>query len=94
MDGNRLLSNVSCKYGAPMGRRSITDNQSAKVRLFRIIPVDGDYDRGGAYWGFGPRVNPLFCAMGDGFEYYLRADNHAEAKAELLDAYPDLKFYR
>lgn len=94
MNHQKLLREVSCKYGAPMGRRSNVDNQSAKVRLFRIIPVDGDYDAGGAYWGFGPWSNPLYAAIGDGFEYYLRADSRAEAKAELLDVYPELRFYR
>ncbi len=76
--------------GAPMGRRSddIADF-CGKVRL-QVVPfVDGDYDRGGAYWGGGGL--PLFCAWDDdGHVRYLRARNRDEAKALLAP----LKFYR
>lgn len=91
IDNNTLLSEVSSKYGAPMGRPSITDNQEATVTLFRVRMVDGDYDAGGAYWGGGEGTQPLYAAIGDGFEHYLRADSLDIAKAELLDQYPDLK---
>lgn len=40
---------MSCAYGAPMGRRS--DNQ-LHGRLYARRQGGGDgYDRGGAYWG-------------------------------------------
>ena len=90
-DGNKLLTDVSSKYGAPMGRRSHTDNTAEKVRLFRVRLDSGGYDSGGAYWGFG---NPLYCAMGEEFERYLRANDREDAKARLLAEFPDLKFYR
>lgn len=87
MDGNELLTDVSSKYGAPMGRRNITENTTGKVRLFRVRFVDGCYDSGGAYWGCG---DPLYAAIGDGFEWYARAKSIEDAKADLLDEYPDL----
>lgn len=91
IDGNNLLSNVSSKYGAPMGRPTIADDPSARVRLFKMIFVDGDYDRGGAYWGGD---STIYVALGDGFQAFRRAETREEAKQSLLDAYPDLRFYR
>lgn len=92
MDGNKLLTNVSSKFGAPMGRRAIEDDTAAKVRLFRVTFIDGDYDMGGAYWGGGG--GPLYAAIGDGFQAFRRAKSREEAKKKLLEKYPDLRFYR
>jgi hypothetical protein len=87
-DGNSLLSQVSGKSGAPMGRRNVTDNPESKVLLFRMRMVDSDYDAGGAYWGGGGE--PMYAAIGEDFEYYLRCQNIEDAKASLLNDYPDL----
>lgn len=92
MDGNKLLSDVSSKYGAPMGRPTIRDNLAARVRLFRVRFVDGDYDAGGAYWGGGG--GPLYACVGDGFQTFTRADCRENAKQSILEEFPDLKFYR
>lgn len=88
MDGNKLLSNVSSRFGAPMGRRNITENTTGKVRLFRVRMVDGCYDVGGAYWGMG---TPLYAAIGDGFQYFIRAINRTIARTEILDQFPELR---
>lgn len=50
------LANVSSRYGAPMGRRSIhavTQAVPAKFHLARMSLDSGGYDAGGAYWGHG-----------------------------------------
>jgi hypothetical protein len=91
MDANKLLSQLDCKYGAPMGRRTITDDTNSKVRLFRIRMVDGAYDVGGAYWGMG---TPIYCALGDGFQVFRRAKTRDEVKKELKTEFPSLRFYR
>jgi hypothetical protein len=91
-DGNKLLTDVPCKYGAPKGRARITTNQSAKVQLFRVRFVSGDYDRGGAYWGGGGC--PLYAAIGDGFQDFVRAFSRWDAKAKMQFQYPNLRFYR
>lgn len=53
-----LLFHVDCKFGAPMGRRSMGEKPTDKRVFCRRIGLDnGGYDKGGAYWGFG---NPLF----------------------------------
>lgn len=88
MDGNKLLSDVSSKYGAPMGRRNITESTNGKVRLFRVRMVDGCYDVGGAYWGMG---TPLYAAIGDGFQYFCRAMSRSLARSQVLSEFPDLK---
>jgi len=87
IDANTLLSDVGSSRGAPMGRRNIEDNPKATVTLFRMRMVDDCYDVGGAYWGMG---NPMYAAVGEGFEFYQRAESLAAAKTELLNSYPDL----
>ena len=87
IDGNTLLSDVGSKFGAPMGRSTIEDNPKATVTLFRVRFVDGDYDCGGAYWGGG---TPIYAAIGDDFQYFVRAKTLDEAKTQILDSYPDL----
>lgn len=89
-DHNTLLSDVSSKYGAPMGRDTIEDNPAATVTLFRVRMVDGDYDAGGAYWGGGPGVEPLYGAIGEDFQCFFRANNLALARLHLSQEYPDL----
>lgn len=90
-DPNSLLTEVKAKYGAPMGRPTSYDDLEATVILFRVRFVDGDYDVGGVYWGGGKDSQPLYAAIGDDFQHFLRADSLAEAKQELLEEYPDLK---
>jgi len=87
IDGNILLTQVGSKYGAQMGRTTIETNPKAKVVLFRMTMVDGDYDTGGAYWGGG---TPMYAAIGDGFQYFFQCKSLAEAKADLLNLYPGL----
>jgi hypothetical protein len=77
---------VSCRYGAPMGRRSDNPDlfDGIKIRLCRVHLYDGAYDKGGAYWGMG---KPLYCAWGENSEEqlvcYFRADNRETAKTTM-----------
>lgn len=87
IDGNTLLSDVGSKFGAPMGRMNVTDNPTATVTLFRVRMVDGDYDAGGAYWGGG---TPLYAAIGEGFQFYVRAENLDSARMQILELNPNL----
>ena len=90
-DGNKLLSNVSSRYGAPMGRQTIDNNPEAKVCVFHVRMYDYCYDKGGAYWGMG---TPLYAAIGDGFQTFTRAENRTDAIEYFTEKYPNLKFYR
>lgn len=85
---------VSSKYGAPMGRRSDT-HLFGKCHLQCVPMVDGDYDQGGAYWGGGRGVQPLWCAWNDDEEIvYFRALNRQQAKDYLINEFIDVTFYR
>lgn len=73
------LTQLSGKYGAPMGRHDEGNVANATTLAVEWMPfVDGDYDVGAAYWGGG---QPLYCVVGyneDGEEevrQYHRAAN-------------------
>lgn len=74
---------VSSKYGAPMGRPSDRPSEFDLSRPLHIRQVkfyDGDYDKGGAYWGGG---SPLFCVWDDeGHVYYTRASSAYAVKSD------------
>jgi hypothetical protein len=91
----KQFPDVHCKYGAPMGRPSRYEPIDGKVRLFRVLFYDGDYDDGGAYWGGAP-APPLYCAQDDDgkVQLFVRAPCRAVAKERLLRSHPDLRFYR
>jgi hypothetical protein len=77
---SKQFSDVSCKYGAPMGRREdgyLETDIARFVRLFRVRLDSGGYDDGGAYWGIG---TPLFCAIDDdGNRKFVRASHRTKA---------------
>ena len=77
---SKQFNDVSCKYGAPMGRREdgyLETRVRRFVRLFRVRLDSGGYDDGGAYWGIG---TPLFCAEDDdGNRQFVRAVSRRQA---------------
>lgn len=87
-DLNMLLVDASSRYGAPMGRPTVVDDFAATVVLFRVRMVDGVYDQGGAYWGKG--TQPLYAAIGDGCQIFLRASCWEDARQQLQQQYPEL----
>lgn len=50
---NKIIHEVNCTFGAPMGRRS--DPEYTKPMDRKVfdcaVPLSQGYDRGGAYWG-------------------------------------------
>jgi hypothetical protein len=94
---NKILATPAHKaysiYGANMGRRNQTAGKPEKLLLQWVRPVDGDYDRGGAYWGFGGKSGAnLWCAFShpeksendQPIMVFVRAKNREDAKAEVL----------
>jgi len=84
-------------------------NMPIKFRLQRLKWVDYDYDEGGAYWGCGGRGQYIYvaegecdivaegeCDIGDGWKHrlYVRAIGRREAKKDVLERYPNARFYR
>lgn len=73
-----------------MGRASDLPNDTTAELHIRRVPLDGDYDPGGTYWGGGPGTLPLFCVFGIHDEEecvaYLRASDYEEAKRKFPNA--------
>lgn len=73
---------VSCQYGAPMGRRGDNPSNLQDVkRLHARRQGGGDgYDKGGAYWGLPSNVWGVWAWMnGEAVVTYVRACSRKEA---------------
>lgn len=80
----KQFSNVSSKYGAPMGRSSYPLIEEGEILLFEVQFVDSDYDDGGAYWGSNSRGEVLYCARDEeGNEAFARASSKTDAIRKL-----------
>jgi len=73
---------LDCRYGAPMGRRS-TRNDFTGAAAFCVSHPQGEYDSGGAYWGYGDKEGPVFAVWergnGKAGVAYVRAKSKAYA---------------
>jgi hypothetical protein len=90
------------QYGASMGRPdTLPENPAAPVKLslVRLRLCDGDYDSGGAYWGYVAGTS-IYRALGDAddgdtvAEIYVRAESRAAAKDKIRRRIPGATFYR
>ena len=82
------LPELSCRYGAPMGRVSeIAEFPNQKIFVQHVPLHDGGYDSGGAYWGEG---QPIFWYHSDdsATSAFIRADSFEEAKSKILNILP------
>ena len=53
---SKIITDVNCKYGAPMGRcgEGTESDAEGKTVFDCFVPMsDSAYDAGGAYWGIG-----------------------------------------
>jgi len=95
------LENVSSRYGAPMGRPNVLPaniNERVKLHLEKMDMVDGDYDKGGAYWG-GGSVEKMYVAWRGittdfAVRVYVRGITRDDAKSNVLSELPNAVFYR
>jgi len=71
---NKIITNVDCKYGAPIGRSNVGNKPvSNKIKIFDCaIPMygDGAYDKGGVYWGCGPQLRVKYTKDLSYIEFY------------------------
>lgn len=99
-----VLSKAYSERGADMGRRNLLPEQTdpsppIKLRMEKLRWVDGDYDQGGAYWGYNG-CNDVYCAWGEWgipfkpVQIFVRALTRAEAKTAVREFLPRAKFYR
>lgn len=81
----RVITPVSTKYGAPMGRMNVGKQpatitsgnngricKSHQIKIYdkRVPMEDGAYDIGGAYWGIGSELRVRFTADLSYIEFY------------------------
>jgi hypothetical protein len=87
----KQFSDVSSKFGAPMGRREYGDLENMpnfSVNVFLVRMVGGGYDDGGAYWGAAIHgVQPLYCirnvtGCAEELQQFVRARSRLEAAAK------------
>lgn len=87
--------NVSCRYGAPMGRHGDSFDQladwSERPLYVRHCGGDGYYDRGGAYWGHSA-VYAVYPADGELCAYF-EARSPAGAVAKVREIAPDAEIH-
>lgn len=94
------LKQVSCKYGAPMGRPGAHpgDDPRCIIRVRRVRLDSGGYDEGGAYWGHG---QPLWYASGidefegarSAIEDFTRAPSKTAAIAYWREQWPNARIW-
>jgi len=89
-------SNVSSKYGAPMGRyttrRTDLPTEPVRLSLQRVRLNQGGYDSGGAYWGIG---QPLYVATDfEDVQLFVRGHSRDDAKRNVLAILPLATFFR
>jgi hypothetical protein len=54
---DKIITEVSTKFGAPMGRSNIGKKPQGKVFDCKVpMSSCGAYDKGGAYWGIGGQL--------------------------------------
>ena len=102
-----VLDWACSERGAQMGRCNwLPDDRflPIKLRMEALSLQDGDYDKGGAYWGYTPGTR-IYCAYGqdaDGkaIRIFTRAEaptaaaRRLAAKRVVREHLPKAKFYR
>lgn len=55
---DKIITKVSGKYGAPMGRPNVGPEPDEHERIYdcRVNLDSGGYDKGGVYWGHGSEL--------------------------------------
>lgn len=96
------LSDVSSRFGSPMGRRETLGDYSKRKQPvnFTVIQlqwVDGDYDTGGAYWGH-VAGDHIFHVIGeqseDRIELFRRGKSFSDVESKIREDYPLATFER
>ena len=68
---DKIITKVSGKYGAPMGRHNIgVKPTDKKVFDCRVPMSDGAYDKGGVYWGIGAELRVSYTKDLSYIEFY------------------------
>lgn len=94
--GKIILSQVSTRYGAPMGRVGSDVSGKCRLQLMEMCSCCGCYDKGGAYWGAGnAKIGRMYvCEDEDGNQCYTRATSREKAKQHVKQWNENVTFYR
>lgn len=80
----------SGRYGAPMGRMSAMIDPDLTPDDLAVAGPAGEYDAGGAYWGYSPSEGPVWAVWHKGHGSdgvaYVRARSRHGAKLVALEA--------
>lgn len=80
-----VLPTVGSTYGAPMGRREITEEVVDDYELSKVELHDGAYDQGGAYWGAPDNLYVAYAFV-EGelmMRMFTRADSLRDARTKI-----------
>lgn len=88
---DKIITEVSCKFGAPMGRYNIgtypptiTTGKNCRILSYRRqkkvfdcrVPLDnGGYDKGGVYWGIGNELRVQYTKDLSYVKFYRVGEN-------------------
>ena len=76
---DKIITKVNCKFGAPMGRQNVGNHPHlgtvSKEKAFKkvfdcAVPMNGAYDKGGAYWGLGKQLRVKYTKDLSYVEFY------------------------
>lgn len=86
----RPFPDVSSPRGAPMGRGGTQLDPDTPLDRLAVAGPAGEYDAGGAYWGYSDREGPVWAVWvkgkGRGGVAYVRAKGRESAKRAALGA--------
>jgi hypothetical protein len=73
---DKIITQVSGKYGAPMGRSNIGERPKDKRIFDCAVPMRdyGGYDKGGAYWGIGKQLRVSYTKDLSYVEFYRKGE--------------------
>ena len=67
---DKIITNVNTKHGTPMGRRNVGIRPNNKRIYDCYVPMNGAYDKGGAYWGLGKPLRVSYTKDLSYIEFY------------------------
>ena len=71
---DKIITKVSGKYGAPMGRSNVGSRPVKKAIFNCKVPMsDSCYDKGGAYWGQGAELRVFYTKDLSYIEFYRKS---------------------
>ena len=81
--------------GAALGRNDFHTDSGAMLKFYlkKIRLDDGGYDSNGTYFGVGQDLY-WYADEDENVDAMLRANDRNDAKRQVIDKYPNARFYR